>query len=1642
LPFFLLAQETATKLIIHENTSRSLRLSISIPPPNFTQQKINDQIYEEIRLDGFVTQPRPGAPAIPTLAYTLILPPEGNFQLSFTTTPGAIYYGKNLLPSLQTEVDWAVDSVRYHFGKIKKKFLDLPPVRLAEIGVWRGFRVGRLEIIPLQINGDEIQFFSEINLVVEFNVPESSRRVPASQPIGIEQIVLKSALNFAVARSWRLHSSVVPALKTSPATHNTTGAIKITIKDDGLYSVSYRLLDSLSLNPAALNPATLQLWNKGRQIPIRLVDDGDEQFEIGESIEFFGERLTGDTTYYHDHTNENIYWLTSGDSPGKRITKRPVATAIEPIPPTANYFWEWRHFEQDQTYYHGDNDTQIYSSSTSPGETWIWQKLIGGQSFLTALALPNPALSGTPSCSLRVRVRGTTIDPATPSHHLRFLMNDNVVGEIFFDDLEEVIFQATFPSQWLRESNNLLKLLLVNDTGARIDQIYLDWIEVGYWRQYVATENGLAFKEPQNANGTWARYRISNLNSDRVLLFDRRYFEMLEGFAVTQTAPGQFQIEFIDTAQVGRDYFVLTPPMRLTPARIWADSPSDWHASSNAADYILVTHTDFREAAERLAQHRRQHRGRPALVARFVPRDQRALGLQNGAMRVAVVEVEDIYDEFNFGIPDPEAIRSFLQHAYLNWQRPAPAFVCFFGDASLDPKMNAVSSVKRNFVFSFGNPASDNRLACFDGPQDFLPELFVGRIPVETPAQAHAVVDKIISYEQAGIDEWHKTFIFFNGGVNSFEQGLFRSQSEALIERNVVPPPISGQAVRIYKTTPGRFLGELRPEILSAIDAGACMLTYSGHAGSQTWELMLVNADIASLNNRDKYPFIASMTCLTAHFANSDQNSFGEEFFRAQGKGAIAFWGTSGYGFIFQDGILLDSLYTSLSRDTVRYAGVATTLARFGLWKALGNAPTNVNSIDQYTLLGDPALELALPTAPDLSITPANINFQPSSPTEDDLQVQVGVQVRNLGLATTDSVQVEITTVATENGHAQLLREVRMPPIGWADSLVAFWPSRGNRGDYRVRAEVDRLQEVAEVNEMNNIAERTAYFAPSALTLAAPMNFSLLNDSRPVLRVYNPSTAGTRTYFFEVDTTADFNTPAKIASPAVAEDRLRTGWQVPSPLPNHLYFWRSRIINNDIISSWQTASFWVDEQSAVSGFRQTGAQFQSGIFDKTTLQISANGGISGVTLVAGQKQGTFQSVEIGPAKVWQVCKWQVTSGNLQLAVLGRRSTSNVWQMLKDSLTASEISLIDIEAQQFPYLRLQAEFQDDDSLDAPVLTGWTVGFVAASDFATGLQVASASADSVLEGESVRLAAEIFNFAGSPAGSAENVQVAFSQFDPRAEKGKRLLATYGATLAPESSQSFTVDWNSTGSRGETAFFVEVDPGNQYVEPVEFNNTVTFSVFVRNDKTAPRLEVTFDGRSVISGDHVSSHPTILCNIFDDSLLPIADTNRVQVFLNEERVPYTDADEKLQFVSFTNGPLRAQITYRPQLEGGRHVIEFFVRDATNNPAYYRAEVQVDTEFHLRGVMNYPNPFRDETDFTYYLTQPAEEVTIKIFTLAGRLIATIENAPASAGFNRAHWNGRDADGDVLANGVYLYKLTAKLGERRLEEIQRCVVMR
>ena len=118
------------------------------------------------------------------------------------------------------------------------------------------------------------------------------------------------------------------------------------------------------------------------------------------------------------------------------------------------------------------------------------------------------------------------------------------------------------------------------------------------------------------------------------------------------------------------------------------------------------------------------------------------------------------------------------------------------------------------------------------------------------------------------------------------------------------------------------------------------------------------------------------------------------------------------------------------------------------------------------------------------------------------------------------------------------------------------------------------------------------------------------------------------------------------------------------------------------------------------------------------------------------------------------------------------------------------------------------------------------------------------------------------------------------------------------------------------------------------------------------------------------------------------------------------------------------------PKLEPGTYRVRLSASDLEGNKSEEEIEFRVHKILQLLEAMNYPNPFGDETVITCELTGAADEMTVKIYSLSGRLVREFTE-PARAGFTMIPWDGRDRDGDEVANGVYYCKIRVKAAEEK-----------
>jgi hypothetical protein len=292
---------------------------------------------------------------------------------------------------------------------------------------------------------------------------------------------------------------------------------------------------------------------------------------------------------------------------------------------------------------------------------------------------------------------------------------------------------------------------------------------------------------------------------------------------------------------------------------------------------------------------------------------------------------------------------------------------------------------------------------------------------------------------------------------------------------------------------------------------------------------------------------------------------------------------------------------------------------------------------------------------------------------------------------------------------------------------------------------------------------------------------------------------------------------------------------------------------------------------------------------------------------------------------------------------------------------------------------------------------------------------------LEGNSVNVLTNIFN-AGSQ--QAENIKILLTGSD------KILVDSVTVPIIPrDTSKTITLTYPTSGKKNNNLLFLTIDPTNSITEYYKENNSYSLPIYVITDTVQPSFDITFDGQRIYDGDYVLPNPTIRINIYDNSPLKMQNPSAIKLTLDNRQIILGSNPDSL-FETKT-GPEKATVTFKPALSGRKDPYKLFMEayDSTGNKVSMQAPLsfKIDSVVSLKNVFNYPNPFANETHFTFILTNYADDIDIKIYTINGRLIREI-NVPSQndRAYYQVYWNGRDQDGDEVANGIYFYKVIVK----------------
>ena len=611
-------------------------------------------------------------------------------------------------------------------------------------------------------------------------------------------------------------------------------AVKITIKREGLYRVTQPELVSAGLDPK-VDARFLQLFVDGREQPILVTgkaEHGGSEFGPSDAIEFYGTGL--DTS----STNSRVYWLIAGSAPGLRIQQLKSGS-----PPAESSSFAYTVERKDRTLY--------FSGLRNGDKENFFGPVVTVSPIDQTLTLRNVDAKAAGPAMLEVVLQGVT--PA--QHTVKIFLNGAVVGEADFNGQSSYSAKLPVSRALLREGVNVVRLAAQRGEA---DVSLLDYIRATYNHTFTADDDALQFRAAGKQELTVSGFRGSSIR-----VFDVTNPEAVqEVVGVVRAQKNGFEVSLTVPGSDFRTLIALTNDKVQPPSSVAANVPSNWRQSNQAADLVIITHRSLFESAKELQAYR-----------------------ESRGLRVALVDAEDIFDEFSFGNRSAYAIREFLAFAKSNWKL-APRFVLLMGDATFDPKDylgRGDFDLVPTKLFDARNmeTASDDWFADFTSSG--VAEMAIGRLPVRGADEAARIVAKIMNYEARPA----------SGGVilasDSNEGFDFERTNNQL--RALVPPDVPVE--RIDRGQIGTAAA--KKALLDGIKRGQRIVNYFGHGSVDVWRnSLLTSAEARGLNNGDRLPLFVMMTCLNGYFQDTGLDSLAESLMKAEQGGAIAVWASSG----------------------------------------------------------------------------------------------------------------------------------------------------------------------------------------------------------------------------------------------------------------------------------------------------------------------------------------------------------------------------------------------------------------------------------------------------------------------------------------------------------------------------------------------------------------------------------------------------------------------------------------------------------------------------------------------------------------------------------------------------------------------------
>ncbi len=1510
-------------------------------------------------------------------------------------------------------------------------------------GFFRDIPIFSLTVFPVTINpyANTAEVVKSITLEISALDGGMGANYVSANFAAKDQAVLKKLF---VNGEFINFKTALPLTKTlSPTWKYKSNRYKILVNQTGLYKITYADLTTARVPVEQFDTRKLRITNRGKELAIYFKGGEDGRFDPGDYFEFWAEKnekkfVDKYPDVYNDPFSDiNVYWMEISNSSGLRMAEESGALTIsnpsQYIIPFE--YSEKFHFEKDNVFErfgYANTDSISYTM-----DHWFFDRgvtAIGSHSYEAFIPWPSKRLS-TRTVFVKAMMCGLSLigNLVEDNHKVDIWLNDKFVANsgTWHNQERHLITNegGTGLSQAdITHGNNQFRIVM-DQTGI-FDVTLLNWFEISYQRQYRAYENEIKFRKQNNLpDGFVLQFEIDGFKRQDIDVYKLGVSKIVNGRVNYVTADDEYssyRISFQDEVfYPDIEYIALTADKKKKPLDIIADTP--WQPgqenvslfdATNSADYLIVTHDLFYQNALELKTYR-----------------------ENSGLNVAVVKVGDIYDEFNYGIKSPLAIKNFLIYAFKNWDPGHRLmYVNLLGDASYNYK-NSNDDYVPTFLFDtykYGAAASDHQYALISG-DDTTPDLIIGRWPVSNNAEFEAYFEKLKAYElPSNIGEWRSRALFISGNDASWSEqftGLpaFRAQNQRLINFKA-PDGLFTRKLNTVRDTSivgGDPNFGSTPALTDYFDEGLVLINFFGHGGGGMWADvgLLETSDIDLLNNGSRLPFIQSMTCFTNAFESGSFTGIGEQLIVTPDKGAIGVFGASGVGWVHNDFAVGWTLTENLLEQNMTVGEAILYTKIFYLnnnvyvtEKSDEFTPDYKNlkqsMVNHYNLLGDPYVKITIPPE-TFKVTVDNTIPAVGDTLGVTVETPFASGSGRIELTNDKGEPLEESFLIFANNRAQV--NFLIPEV--LENHLAFLKVYGmnTAGDMDGRG--------AATIAINRALLDSLVMTPKSPKVGEEIYFSAHITSAVVLdRVFiknlrGPTGTNDELYFSK--TSDSLWTSTSAVGPYLSADTLFFDVQMDDTSGTTYLSRRNKLIVRDPRP---------DLSIVPNSFTFAGTEF---IELSLTVENHSDSLLSSVDLefytdsiAAGAEPFRVDQINLDPFEK----RTLAFPADQSMLRIGRQffvviDASNTVVERRESNNVGSV--------QFPdnlfNVQKNTGTSEDGATNDTIKTGSFTRFflppqgISASSV---LQFTSEENTDLLKTE-IQPGLKYVNF----IGQSEPMTMGYDFRNPA------IAQTIDATMA------FLIDT----SLYDPDYLMDVAVcrflpnlnrwlaikseriGNKISALV--NQPGPYALFHIEDTKKPVIEITVNGRILHDDMLVPQNPSLAFILQDENGVDLM--TGFKVYIDDERV----SEEDLNVPDSVQNANAISLIAKPKLSTGGHHLRVEVSDAFGNYTEKTVAFKIADGFEVKVYGNYPNPFEDTTIFSFLVVANdlLDGFSIKIYTVSGRKIREIKQPQGSdeiwdPGYHEIEWDGRDDDGVLVANGVYFALLKADFNGKTFEE--------